>query len=217
MKIGIMGGTFDPVHNGHLEMMKAAREALSLDLLYIIPAGNPYFKKEITPYPVRYEMMETALESIHDVRFRISDLESDENMPTYTYHTLEILKSRHPQAQLFFICGADVLETIHSWRYPEIILKLAALAVFSRIDRNQTATEHAQKMEMLARLKAQLTASFPDAACCLLEAEIPDISSTMVREKCRKQEPVDELLPAQVIQFIRDRALYQERENGTDH
>lgn len=201
-RIGILGGTFDPIHNGHLSMATAAYEELGLDKLLVIPAGRPYFKGHITSYDVRCDMIRIALESIRTGRddghvaagldVELSTLESDQENPTYTYQTLDRLHRDHPESELFFICGTDVYRSIDTWKKPEEVMRLATFAVFAR-DRETAAS---------------ISVS-PDARCVILSAHIPDVSSTQIRDRISRNEPVDDLVPAGVAEYIGSHSLYR--------
>ena len=197
-KTGILGGTFDPIHNGHMAMAELALRQLNLDELVLLPAGNPYFKKGITPYEDRYKMCcLAASQSSYRDNISVSRLEADESKPTYTYETLAKLKEADPEAELYFLCGADVLESIQTWRQPEDIFALAKLAVFER-DGSESVRLSAEK------LKEQ----FPQAECVFISGDVPDISSTKVRETVRSGDPADELVSSAVGGYIKENRLY---------
>ena len=183
-RTGILGGTFDPIHNGHMAMAELALTQIWLDELILLPAGNPYFKKGITPYEKRFKMCLMAAEaSAYGEHFSVSDLESDESRPTYTYETLGRLKEADPERELYFICGADVLESIHTWRKPEEIFELAKRAVFER-DGSGSVRKSAEL------LKERI----PHAECVFINGEVPDISSTMVRNTVKSGGDVSALV-----------------------
>ena len=201
MKIGVLGGSFDPIQNAHVGMARLAVKELGLDLVLLLPAGNPYFKKGVTPYEKRLKMTEAAARSLVDEGYRaeVSLLESDESRPTYTCDTLKILHEQYPEAELFFICGADVLKTIHTFREPEQILRLAGLAAFDR-----------GKDPEFEKALAEFHDRFPEAKCVPLRGELPDISSTMVRERVRAGGDISELVPPEVAEYIAAQGLYRE-------
>ena len=197
-KTGILGGTFDPIHNGHMAMAELALLQLNLDELILLPAGNPYFKKGITPYEDRYMMCcLAAAQSSYRDNISVSRMEADESKPTYTYETLAKLKERDPEAELYFLCGADVLESIHSWRQPEDIFALARLAVFER-DGSESVRQSAGKLKE----------TYPQAECVFISGEVPDISSTMVRETVRSGGMTGELVSSAVGEYIKENRLY---------
>lgn len=197
-KTGILGGTFDPIHNGHMAMAELALRQLNLDELVLLPAGNPYFKKGITPYEDRYRMCcLAASQSSYRANISVSRLEADESKPTYTYETLAKLKEKDPETELYFLCGADVLESIQTWRQPEDIFALAKLAVFER-DGSESVRLSAEKLKE----------KYPLAECVFISGDVPDISSTLVRETVRSGGMTDELVSSAVGEYIKEKGLY---------
>ncbi len=206
MKIGVLGGSFDPIQNAHVGMARLAAKELSLDLVLLLPAGNPYFKKGVTPYALRLAMTEAAALRLRreGISAEVSRLESDESRPSYTCDTLAALHKQYPDSELYFICGADVLKTIHTFREPELILRQAVLAAFDR----------GKDPEFEKALK-EFHERFPEGECVPLRGELPDISSTMVRERIRKEEDISELVPPEVAKFIAAQGLYRSDAEGT--
>ena len=197
-RIGILGGTFDPIHKGHMAMAELALVQLNLDELVLLPAGNPYFKKGISPYEDRYMMCcLAAAQSEYRDSISVSRLESDESKPTYTYDTLARLKERDPDSILYFLCGADVLESIHSWRRPEDIFAQARLAVFER-DGSESVRASAEKLKE----------SFPQSECVFISGDVPDISSTKVRETVKSGGVISKLVSPAVGEYIYEKELY---------
>jgi len=132
MKLGIFGGTFDPVHYGHLLLAEQCLEQCRLDQIWVIPAGVPPHKLEqtIAPGKARAEMLELAVAG-HD-RFRIDRRELDRADPCYTVETLAALDAEDPSRELFFLLGADSLVDFPTWREPRRIVELAHLAIVNR-------------------------------------------------------------------------------------
>ncbi len=130
-RIGILGGTFDPPHLGHLLLAEAARDRLVLDRVLFVPARNPPHKRgrRVTPAPTRLLLLRAALAG---TGFSVSTLELDRPGPSYTVDTLERLGARHPRARFWLLVGADSLAELPTWRDPERILALATLAVAAR-------------------------------------------------------------------------------------
>ena len=114
MKIGLFGGTFDPIHMGHVDMIRQVCEHMPLDKVIFIPAYIPPHKnKTITPYHHRMAMVKLALQ--HDSMFEISDYESKTSKPSYTFHTLSYFKENYPNDEFFYIMGVDSFNNIESW------------------------------------------------------------------------------------------------------
>ncbi len=216
-RIGILGGTFDPIHNGHLAMAKAAYRELGLDKLLIIPAGRPYFKGRITPYDMRCDMVRIALEDITGTGagpgdalgfdMELSLLESDQDNPTYTYQTLDRLKHEYPDSELFFICGADVFTGIGTWMKPAEVLRMSTLAVFGR-EAEDDGSHDTDAEEPVSGAPDKLKEICPEARCEIMHGHIPAISSTRIRDLVSRNEAVDGLVPVKVGEYIRSHSLY---------
>src|SRR5438270_6960874 len=122
-RLGIMGGTFDPIHNGHLVAAEEARWQFGLDEVVFVPAGRPWQKRDVTPAEDRYLL--TMLATARNPHFSVSRLEIDRGGPTYTLETLRALRDFHGTAALFFITGADAFLEILSWNDPASVLQTA--------------------------------------------------------------------------------------------
>ena len=193
MKIGVFGGTFDPVHQGHIELCKTAIEELDLDLLYVMPNGNPPHKEERTDAKDRLKMVEIAFRNMDKVK--ISDYEIRREEYSYTYETLTDFKKEHPDDEIYFLMGMDNLTAFSDWRHPEIICQLATLVFFGRIG-------YEKQEEAVAKLKEQFGAE---------PVFIPfewDISSTALREELGKGTYIFHKLPFLVYQYIIRKGLY---------
>lgn len=134
MRIGVFGGTFDPIHYGHLLLAEQCREQGRLDQVLFIPAARPPHKREqpLTPFAQRVEMLSLAIAG-HPA-FRIDDLEKDRPGPSFTVETLEELRQNHPGDDLFLLIGSDSLQDFPTWYQPARIIELAHLLVVSRED-----------------------------------------------------------------------------------
>ena len=205
MTLGILGGTFDPVHNGHLAAADAAQQALQLDAVTLIPSHIPPHRHD----PVgatgeqRYEM--AALAAAGRPGWSASRVEVDRKGPSYTYDTLvELDQTISAGSQFFFILGADAFAEIATWyRYPAV-LDLAHFVVVSRPGIT------------LDSLRERVPSAFsrrPSATTrvILVEAATPDISSTDIRRRVRAGEPLDGLVPDPVAAYIRQHRLYSGR------
>ena len=199
-KVGIMGGTFNPVHNGHLLLAEQAREYCNLDEILFMPSGNSYMKNhdEIPDGDTRISMTALAIED--NPHFAISAMEVERKGPTYTCETLKELKKLHSEIQYYFIIGADNLFSIETWWKPEEILACCTLIVALRGDKEERAI-----LNKAADLKEKYNASI-----ILLPERKFDISSTEIREKIKRGESVRYLLPDKVISYIEKNGLYNE-------
>ena len=199
-KVGIMGGTFNPVHNGHLLLAEQAREYCNLDEILFMPSGNSYMKEhdEIPDGETRISMTALAIED--NPYFALSTMEVERKGPTYTCETLAELKKLHSEIQYYFIIGADNLFSIETWWKPEEILACCTLIVALRGDKEERAI-----LNKAADLKEKYNASI-----ILLPERKFDISSTEIREKIKRGESVRYLLPDKVISYIEKNGLYKE-------
>lgn len=205
-RIGIMGGTFNPIHNGHLMLAECARQECNLDEVWFIPTGFSYMKdvkaagRDAQGIPTgadRLEMTELAIES--NPYFSCLDIEVRREGATYTCETLEELCSEYPQNRYFFICGADCLYTIETWKNPDRIFQSCTLIAAVRGDADQD--EMRDKIsELSSRYGAEII---------LLPFRNLQISSTEIRERVGKRLSVRYMLPDAVIQFIEAKEFYQ--------
>lgn len=212
-QIGILGGTFNPIHNGHLAIARKAREQFALDQVLFMPSGVPYMKnlREVLPAPVRCEMTALAIRNIP--YFELSDMEAVTEENTYTCHTLQKLKSLHPDTDYYFILGADSLYAIEEWRQPELIFQNCTILASIRKEQSSSGQEaEAAKpflqQEQLARQARYLREKY-HASIELLEMSGIDISSTQIRSLLRAGTSIHDLVPEDVETFILKNHLYQ--------
>ena len=201
-RIGILGGTFNPVHVGHLFLAEYAREQMKLDMILFIPTGVPYMKnnKEILPSHIRMEMLEMSISS--NPYFSTSDIEIKREGNTYTFETLEELHKLYPNAELYFIVGADCLFTIERWYQPQCIFDNCILLAANRNDVPQ---------KELADKKQFLENTF-QAKVVLLDVPQMDISSTNVRKNMKAGKSIRYMVNDNVYDYIIENNLYQEVE-----
>lgn len=199
-KIGILGGTFDPVHNAHLMIAGEARAAAGLHSVVFMPAGTPPHKEEraLTPASDRLAMARLAVEGIDG--FEVSDMEIATPGVDYTVDTLHMLRERLPDAALHFIVGADSLMALDQWREPGDLLAMARFIAVYR---------PGWGLEELERKRDELTERF-GGGILLVECAGEDISSTEVRRRVAAGRDVSGLVPAKVEEYIREHRLYRE-------
>jgi nicotinate-nucleotide adenylyltransferase len=192
-RIGIMGGTFDPVHHGHLVAASEVQASFDLDEVIFVPTGQPWQKsqREVSAAEDRYLM--TVVATASNPRFSVSRVDIDRGGVTYTIDTLRDLRDAHPDAELYFITGADALEQILSWRQAE---ELFALAHFVGVTRPgyQLDDEH-----------------LPSGSVSMVDVPAMAISSTDCRARVASGQPVWYLVPDGVVQYISKRQLYAAR------
>ncbi|MDQ2708917.1 MAG: nicotinate-nucleotide adenylyltransferase [Actinomycetota bacterium] len=191
-RLGVMGGTFDPIHHGHLVAASEVAGRFGLDEVVFVPTGEPWQKgkREVSPAEDRYLM--TVVATASNPRFSVDRADIDRPGPTYTVDTLRELRERHPDADLFFITGADALDQILSWHNVEDLFELAHFVGVTRPG-YELADEH-----------------LPDGAVTLVVVPAMAISSTDCRERVRAGRPVWYLVPDGVVQYISKRGLYQD-------
>jgi len=195
-KLGILGGTFDPIHYGHLQIAEEARERFALDAVLFIPTGEPPHKPSgLASAEQRFLMAELA--TADHPRFAVSRLEIDRSGPSYTADTLQMLHELYPKAALHLIIGADMAMDFPTWRAPERILALARVIAVTRPGVSET------------RLRRRLTTpAMQDVE--LLVAPGLDISSTELRRRVRAGQSLRYLTPDAVIGFIEKEGLYRD-------
>jgi nicotinate-nucleotide adenylyltransferase len=195
--IGLLGGTFDPIHYGHLIIAEATRDQLGLDRIEFLPANDPPHKPDaaVSPARDRIAMVKVAIENIP--YFDINCIEMERIGPSYTVDTLERLAERRRDDDFFFIIGGDSLRDFPTWHSPERILQLASLAV---IDRPGAAYDLELLETVLPGLRARTT---------FIEAPLLDISATTLRTRCADGRSIRFQTPDAVIDYITSNALYR--------
>jgi len=203
MRVALFGGTFDPIHRGHLALAAAAANAFSLDRVLFAPVGRQPLKAEtaVAAFADRIAMTKLAVTSAVDPRFAVSSLDAPrpDGAPNYTVDTLAALARESPEATLFVLAGADSFLTLRGWRSPDRLLDLAEWIVVSR-------PEFPLAEPQLAPLN--LTAA-QRARVHLLTTVHEDVSATELRRRLRAGDPCRNLLPAGVADYIQTRHLYR--------
>ena len=198
-KIGILGGTFNPIHNGHLQIAQQAKDYLSLDEMFLMPSGNSYMKKasEILSGEIRSEMVQLAVEEYEGMY--LSKMEVNRSGATYTYETLQLLHQQYPETEFYFLVGGDSLFSISNWKNPDMIFQHWTLVVATRDDKTSDCLK--QQMAMLKR-------EF-QAEIILLPEHLITISSSDIRERIKKGQSIEGLVPPKVDEYIRKNRLYE--------
>jgi nicotinate-nucleotide adenylyltransferase len=191
-RLGVMGGTFDPIHHGHLVAASEVASLFHLDEVVFVPTGQPWQKtdRQVSAAEDRYLM--TVIATASNPTFSVSRSDIDRAGKTYTIDTLRDLRAEHPAAELFFITGADALSQIFSWRNAE---ELFSLAHFIGVTRpGHTLSDP----------------GLPEGGVSLVEVPALAISSTDCRQRVAKGDPVWYLVPDGVVRYIDKRALYRD-------
>jgi nicotinate-nucleotide adenylyltransferase len=186
-----MGGTFDPVHIGHLVCAEEARWQFGLDEVVFVPAGQPWQKRQVTPAEDRYLL--TVLATASNPHFSVSRLEIDRGGPTYTLETLRALREFHSAADLFFITGADAVLEILTWKDPDSVLQTARFIAATRPEFDLGKLD-------LGRFGDRVS---------VIQIPALAISSTDIRRRVREGRPIHYLVPAEVASYIEERHLYE--------
>jgi nicotinate-nucleotide adenylyltransferase len=192
-RIGIMGGTFDPIHHGHLVAASEVGHFFSLDEVIFVPTGQPWQKngRKVSPAEDRYLM--TVIATASNPRFSVSRVDIDRPGETYTIDTLRDLRAqRGPDAEFYFITGADALAMMISWRDADELFKMAQFVGCTRPGHRLTIS------------------NLPSDRISLVEIPALAISSTECRERVRAGQPIWYLVPDGIVQYISKRQLYRD-------
>ena len=193
-RVGVMGGTFDPIHHGHLVAASEVQAWFDLDEVVFVPTGDPWQKSDRVVSPAEHRYLMTVVATASNPRFTVSRVDIDRDGPTYTIDTLRDLHAERPDDDLYFITGADALADIFTWRSPD---ELFALAQFVGV----TRPGHEMDPEPLGAIPADRVT--------MVEIPALAISSTDCRERTRRGEPVWYLVPDGVVQYIVKHGLYE--------
>jgi nicotinate-nucleotide adenylyltransferase len=188
-----MGGTFDPVHHGHLSAASEVRALFELDEVVFVPTGQPWQKTDRAVSPAEDRYLMTVVATASNPRFTVSRCDLDRPGPTYTFDTLRDLRGQYgAEAELFFITGSDALAQILGWRSVDELFELAHFVGVTRPGYEPVDV-----------------ARFPDGAVTLVEVPALTISSSDCRDRVRRGHPVWYLVPDGVVQYIDKRRLYR--------
>lgn len=197
-KIGVLGGTFDPIHLAHIYIASEAKTKLHLDKIIFMPAGSQPLKqdKEVTKASLRFKMVQKAIEAYDG--FEVSDYEIQKQGMSYTYETLEHLNS--DKYEIYFITGADCLMSLERWKCISKIFSLCKFVVFTR-----PGFESKDIIKQKDKIEKQYNCEI-----ILLEVQGFEISSTEIRAKLKNKEDVKEYIPKVVLDIIEEEKLYGE-------
>lgn len=210
MKVGIMGGTFDPIHNGHLLIARAACSQFGLDEVWFMPNGNPPHKllTEIGSDAVhRTQMVRLAIGGYD--RFRLESCEADRKEVSCSYKTMEHLKKAHPEDEFFFIIGADSLFSIEKWVHPEKLFNMCTILAAYRDGKEPAGEERelAVKEEMAAQ--AGYLRNKYGARIEMIRSRPFHVSSSELRQRIRCKKDIHGLVPEKVEKYIAEEGLYE--------
>lgn len=200
MKIGIMGGTFNPIHHGHLIIAEQAKEEFQLDLVLFIPAGVPPHKQNeaILDGKHRCSMIEVAIKNNPNFLLDTREIESD--AVSYTYLTLKALKQQYNEAELYFIMGEDSIYAVSNWKCPQEIFSMTTVLVAVR--NHLCGTQQIE--EQIQLIKQQYNGTI-----AIIHSPVVLISSSLIRERIALRYSIRYLVPDSVVGYIEDYELYQ--------
>ncbi|ACZ31270.1 nicotinate (nicotinamide) nucleotide adenylyltransferase [Xylanimonas cellulosilytica DSM 15894] len=196
-RIGVMGGTFDPIHHGHLVAASEVAASYGLDEVVFVPTGRPTFKQDKTVTAAEHRYLMTVIATASNPRFTVSRVDIDRPGLTYTVDTLRDLRAERPDAELFFITGADAVAQILSWKDAHTLWSMAHFVAVNRPGHNLTID------------------GIPEGAVTTLEVPAMAISSTDCRRRAEAGQPVWYLVPDGVVQYIAKHGLYRGQSVGS--
>jgi nicotinate-nucleotide adenylyltransferase len=196
MRLGVLGGTFDPIHNGHVAAAEAAVDCANLDEVVFVPTGNPPHRPPAEASPAqRLEMCRLATND--DPRFAVSDIEVTREGPSYTLDTLWALRGANPHAELFLVLGWDAASQLRSWHRPDEVLAIAPIVVVSRPGRNAPAEADIR------------SAGLDPARIVLCPRPTPSVSGSEIRRAIAAGKSVAGMVPPAVERYIAAHHLYR--------
>ncbi len=204
-KVGIMGGTFNPIHLGHLMLAESARDEFSLDEIWLIPTGCSYMKENSKVLSPEERFFMASLAASDNEKMRCLDIEIKRCGYTYSYETMEELKKLYPETEFSFLMGADCLFTMENWKYPERLLKCCRIIAAVRDDAPLSKME--EKRVYLAEKYHADIVLFPFRQIA--------ISSTEIRERVRLGKSIRYLVPDNVIAYIEEKRFYKDEGSYT--
>lgn len=211
--IGIFGGTFDPIHFGHLRPAIDVLETLNLDQIRFIPCYSPVHRGQPNAsVEQRCAMIEQAIQN--QPKFVLDKIEIERGGPSYMVETLRELKAKYPETGLVLIMGIDAFAKFNSWKNPAEILQLANLAITKRPSEDDCYNQ--AWLQLAEDLKARFVEKFSEKSGQIVQVDVCqlDISSTKIREKIVKNQQLDFLLPTETINFIQQNKIYLPKETS---
>lgn len=199
VKKAIFGGTFDPIHFGHLHLAYSALEDMHMDKVVFVPTGNPPHKtdKQVTDAEIRYEMVKLTVRN--EKKFEISDFEIRNSGLSYTYKTLQYFKRLEPCTDWYLITGLDCLMELESWKNVDKIFQLSKLIVFNRLGYKSSDVLN-QKKKIETKYKTTIN---------IIDTNILEISSTDIRSRIKNGKSIDYLVPQGISDIVRNLHLYK--------
>ena len=198
-RIGVLGGTFDPIHYGHIALGKKVASTLKLKRILFIPAGNPWMKSEksVSSAHHRLKMLELGIAGIEE--FSFSDMEIKRSGPTYTYETiLDLTKDKPETKTIYLILGYDAIKEFHRWKNSDRLLKLVRIVAVARPGYEEFSTQYQENKDIRV---------FDEAG--VIDKSISGITSTIIRERIILKHSIYNLVPKDVEEYILEQGLYK--------
>lgn len=199
MKIAILGGSFDPPHVGHILVAQQVKRLLNIDQIWLLPAYSHPFSKSMSPALHRLAMVKL----LEDDTIKASDFEIQKKGVSYTIDTLENLKKTYPQHSFYWISGSDQIQDYPRWKNWKQFLTNHKIIIYARDEQKETPEDTVKR--------ALGVATVPNTMYILASKELPtmNISSSTIREKVKKNEPIRGLVPKKIAQYIMENKLYE--------
>ena len=198
--IGVLGGTFDPIHYGHIALGKKVASTLKLKRILFMPAGNPWMKsdKPVSSAHHRLKMLELGIAGIKE--FSFSDMEIKRSGPTYTYETiLDLTKDKPETKTIYLILGWDAIKEFHRWKNSDRLLKLVRIVAVARPGYEEFSTQYQENKDIRV---------FDEAV--VIDKSISGITSTDIRERIKLKQSINNLVPKDVEKYILEHGLYKQ-------
>ncbi|NWF68176.1 MAG: nicotinate (nicotinamide) nucleotide adenylyltransferase [Chloroflexi bacterium] len=203
-RLGVLGGTFDPPHIGHLVLAEYAAAHLGLSHVLFVPAGDPPHKRYLTRASVehRVAMVQAAIHG--NTRFVLSRADVDRPGPHYTLDLMKIIQTQYPNVELYFLMGGDSFRDLPKWHHPEEIFKICRLGVMAR------PSNHHGDWDLRPDMHEE---RLPGLAACveIIEAPLLDVAAVDIVERLRQQKTVRYLVPDVVLNYIKAHGLYEDQ------
>ena len=199
-RIGVLGGTFDPIHYGHIALGKKVASTLKLKRILFMPAGNPWMKsdKSVSSAHHRLKMLELGIAGIKE--FSFSDMEIKRSGPTYTYETiLDLTKDKLETKTIYLILGWDAIKEFHRWKNSDRLLKLVRIVAVARPGYEEFSTQYQENKDIRV---------FDEAV--VIDKSISGITSTDIRERIKLKQSINNLVPKDVEKYILEHGLYKQ-------
>lgn len=198
-RIGILGGTFNPIHNGHIQMAKYSHDAAKLDKVILMPTFVPPHKESTNLVSCEHRLNMCRLACLNLPYAEVSDFEIKLEGKSYTYRTLELLKSHNKNDEFFFIVGADMFLSMQNWKNPEIIFELATVIAIPR-DEDSVSELKEHYNNVLKKMGAK---------AIVLKDSVLTVSSTYIRDNIDNQSALQSLIDSRVYNYIKENNLYR--------